>query len=67
MSRPKKKQADEPQTVPTSIRFPREYLKQLRVLAERNHRSVNGEVLAAVEAALRAGGLWPPTPGSSRP
>jgi hypothetical protein len=63
MSKPKKRgrpKKEYPASVPTSIRFPPDYLSALQALAERNHRSLTGELLVALDAHLRAAGLWPP-------
>ncbi len=37
-----------------SIRFPKPLAAELRVLAEEEHRSINGTVLEAVERYIRA-------------
>jgi predicted DNA-binding protein len=44
---------EERATVPYSIRFPVDLMEQLRALAQREHRSVNGTVLEACERYIR--------------
>jgi predicted transcriptional regulator len=36
-----------------SIRFPAQLLEQMKEMAKRNHRSLNGEILTAIEEHVK--------------
>jgi hypothetical protein len=40
---------------PLTIRFPAQLLEQIREIAKQNNRSLNGEILTAIQEHLKAG------------